>query len=468
MANITGTAGADILTGTQDFDRISALAGDDLINSSGARDTIDGGAGFDTVSYDNDSLFGGPFAPDSTVLYVTYRPISGEVEKQSSVSRGLYQSDSLSNIEKVVGKPRSRISLSGAASDDRVSYDLSNNKMTIEGSAGSRSYGIEKFQFFDATNNQDRFLGNAESNQFSGLAGDDTFAPSGGDDVFLGGAGNDTADYGALGQTVRLRSVTPVGNSTGVGINVIKGNGTDGVGFDVETIIAPAGRQNIFAVGDQSSGQGVKVDLSQDKVDNITIKNLVHVTGGIFDDQIIGNAADNNLRGNRGADSLTGGDGNDKIWGGAGADTLNGGNGNDILTGTNESSKGVGELDSLTGGGGGDQFVLGDTKGSYYKGNGSSDFATITDFNLGDRLTLGEQETYSIQLSNGGVNLFVTTNGTSDQIASIQFNASAQKTLGSLASLQGTTFQSNNALLQSAFGTASASSVQDSGDPLLA
>jgi Ca2+-binding RTX toxin-like protein len=49
MAEITGTAGDDVIYGTPATDVINALAGDDTINISDGSDTVDGGNGYDTL-----------------------------------------------------------------------------------------------------------------------------------------------------------------------------------------------------------------------------------------------------------------------------------------------------------------------------------------------------------------------------------------------------------------------------------
>jgi Ca2+-binding RTX toxin-like protein len=438
MAEIRGTEGADTLNGTADLggDNIFALGGDDLINSSPSADTIDGGSGTDTVSYDNNSLFGGP-APSASVLFVRYFPLENRVEKQADVGRRLTLSDRLVSVEKVIGKNNgSSVELNGVAAGSSAIYDLLSKTLTLTG-AGTQTYGIDKFSNFSGTGNADRFIGDANSNRFIGFGGNDTFISSGGDDIFVAGDGADTADYSGVGQALTLRNTLP---STATGnfiFEVDKGNGTDRLTADIETVIAPAGRGNSL-VYTERTGSGLNADLSQDQVNGYTIRNLVHVTGGSINDRIIGNSRNNRLRG------------------GGGNDTISGGDGDDRLIGTDPTSKGVGELDTLTGGSGSDTFVLGISSGSYYKGNGSSDFVTITDFGAGDRLQLGQNETYSVQFNGDRLDLFTVTNGVSDQIAAISISQLQGQAKGVLTALQGQLF-SANALNQSIVGNADVS-----------
>ncbi|MEB3318083.1 MAG: hypothetical protein VKO39_08085 [Cyanobacteriota bacterium] len=90
-----------------------------------------------------------------------------------------------------------------------------------------------------------------------------------------------------------------------------------------------------------------------------------------------------------------------------GPDIITGTIANEVLTGvpTHSTLRGQSSVDRLTGGGGQDQFLLGDGNGAYYNDgnpstNGSADLAVITDFNVGDSITLhGSASHY--QLSRG-------------------------------------------------------------------
>jgi hypothetical protein len=111
------------------------------------------------------------------------------------------------------------------------------------------------------------------------------------------------------------------------------------------------------------------------------------------------------------------------LTGGGGSDSITGGSKNDRLTGTDSTARGVGEVDTLTGGGGRDRFILGDKNGAYYVGNGSNDYATITDFNLfQDSIDLGSLKNYSFALE--GTNTIDLFSGkdvnTRDLVAKIQ------------------------------------------------
>jgi hypothetical protein len=132
---------------------------------------------------------------------------------------------------------------------------------------------------------------------------------------------------------------------------------------------------------------------------------FVNALGGPNDDKLVG--------------SNTGG----KLTGAGGNDTIVGGRGKDIITGTDSTARGVGEVDILTGGGGRDRFVLGDSNGAYYVGQGNNDYATITDFNFRqDSLDLGNAKNISFGIgASGTIDLFSGDDPSNrDLIAKIQ------------------------------------------------
>lgn len=104
------------------------------------------------------------------------------------------------------------------------------------------------------------------------------------------------------------------------------------------------------------------------------------------------------------------------LWGTTASDTITGGAGNDHIagvweTGTSAAELGKGQIDRLTGLAGSDVFVMGDSRGFFYddrsSGNlGTSDYALIADFRLGeDKLQL-RSAAYRTTVSNGNLSLY--------------------------------------------------------------
>jgi hypothetical protein len=270
------------------------------------------------------------------------------------------------------------------------------------------------------TDNPDFINGTPENDEINALGGDDTIAGSGGSDAIDGGAGNDTLDLQDLGVSITATFGTkyiydnpnaPYPSKT---LNRAEINSSLGQinAVDVETVIAPSDRVNTI---DASRLGGVFIDLEAGysrgthRIERKTnVQNFDNAIGTDLNDALIGNNKNN---------SLTGGARNDK---------LDGKDGDDTLLGTNAEVRGLGltdtlpELDTLTGGGDSDRFILGDTSGAYYNANVNKDFADLTDFGSGDLIQLGTGDTYRTTRTNAGFDLFATTGGANDLIASVQ------------------------------------------------
>jgi Ca2+-binding RTX toxin-like protein len=150
------------------------------------------------------------------------------------------------------------------------------------------------------------------------------------------------------------------------------------------------------------------------------------VYGGSGKDTLFGDFGKDTLYGSLDNDSLNGGDGDDKLFGGLGNDTLYGGNGNDTMQGSQKAPYPGAEIDKLTGGEGKDKFILGDKSGSFYKQKGNQDYALITDFSFGEQIQLGIGDTYNIDKTEKGFNLFVVKGDLKDLIAEVTLGAEAR------------------------------------------
>lgn len=122
--------------------------------------------------------------------------------------------------------------------------------------------------------------------------------------------------------------------------------------------------------------------------------------GKAGNDVLVGGPLNDNLYGEQGSDYLYGRDGNDSLFGGSGNDELYGENGNDTLKGFGGTTY---EYDILSGGAGADKFILGDSWGAYYSGDGYGGYAIIKDFNYaeGDKIQLfGSLNYYEVKTEN--------------------------------------------------------------------
>src|SRR6185436_5595854 len=164
-----------------------------------------------------------------------------------------------------------------------------------------------------------------------------------GNDTLVGGAGNDTLygdgriaiDYaggpgtsGPIATFADGATADPAfvdGNDTlegGLGNDTLNGGG----GTDTASYVHASG--DVQATIGAGGGGGSSGADGNDSF--VSIENL---TGGAFNDQLVGNGGANVLDGGDGHDALRGGGGNDTLLGGNGDDFLNGNVGDDTIDG---------------------------------------------------------------------------------------------------------------------------------------
>ena len=347
--DLRGTAGNNLLSGGDGFDRLYGEAGNDtLIGANGndhlyggsGNDRLEGGDGADWIVPDagNDTIFGG--AGTDTVAYGT-------------APRGV-------NVNLTLGWVTDRNGMLDTISG-------------VENVSGSRF--------------ADTLMGDAGDNRLRGNNGRDLFVATDGNDTYDGGGSTDTVSYAAA--------------LSGVAVNLTTGRGTAGqanghVYIDIERVVGTrfsdtltgnAGRDFlsgrdaddfIFATGGSDKYYG---GLGEDTVDysgsnggvrillNLgvgegamaeghTLASIENAIGSRFDDRLAGTASDNDLYGESGNDTLLGYEGNDLLVGGAGNDVMFGHAGNDRFIG------GAGD-DRLFGGDGGDVAVFSGARSDY-------------------------------------------------------------------------------------------------------
>jgi Ca2+-binding RTX toxin-like protein len=408
MAIINGTEGVDSLFGTGDNDEILALGGDDRLTASAGSDILNGGSGTDIADYSGLSE------------NITLTPGGG-------VTKSGGGNDLLIGIETIVGNTNqvNAIDASSAGAGAGINVDLSTNSLQVLiPGLGIRNFTVENFSDIIGTNSDSRFVGNDRNNRITGGTGNDTIVGSKGSDTLNGGGGNNTVDYSNLGRAVKI---LPRGT-------IDKGIfGTDRIN-NFQRIIGAVGQNNTVDASTADAGSSLNVNLANNSLQ-------VNVPGaGSLQFEVLNFV---NAVGSKNNDTIVGGNKNSTLTGGGGNDTISGGSKNDRLTGTDSNARGVGEVDIITGGGGADKFILGDRRGAFYLGNGSNDYATITDFNLfQDSIDLGKLKSYSFALEGTNtVDLFAGTDvNTRDLIAKIQigsFATTSSKGMSSARSMMG-------------------------------
>ncbi|MDX0605063.1 calcium-binding protein [Sinorhizobium medicae] len=396
MAVINGTAGNNVLIGTDLDDVISGFGGDDFIQGLGGADVINGGAGVDTVDY----------REKTTSVVVTLTGGTAATVFINGVAE-----DTLANIENVYGGSGDDFItgdaqnnlfrggggndvLDGGAGNDTADYtDKTTSVMvTLAGATpatvfvnGIAEDTISNFENVYGGSGHDIITGDGRDNILRGEGGDDLLTGGGGDDSLSGGDGNDTVDGGNGIDTFDIREKT---SSVVVQLN----------GSSAATVF----------VG------GVAED---------TIRNIENIVGGSADDTLIGDAAANKLSGARGNDWFMGGDGADFLDGGEDSDTadysdktaaiavaLNGGNLVTVSVGGIAEDL-IAKIENIVGGSG-DDTITGDTAANTFRGGLGAD---VLDGGAGSDTVDFSDKTQSVVLAlNGAVNAVATVGGTAE------------------------------------------------------
>ncbi len=319
-----GDDGANRLSGGDGNDRLLGAGGDDMLEGGAGADQLFGGAGVDTVSYAGSDeavtvdleagMREGGHAEGDTIVQVEnvlgsgYGDVLGGDDGANRLSGGggndrlsgrggddMLEGDAgADRLEGGAGADR----LFGGAGVDTISYNGSNEAVTVDLEAGTGKRGhaegdvITDIENVIGSEYGDVLEGDGNANRLSGGSGDDRLSGRGGDDVLAGRAGADRLSGGAGVDTVSY-----AGSDLGVWVDLGKSTGQWG-----------------HAEGD-------------------VITDIENVIGSEYDDLLIGDDGANRLEGGAGADELRGDAGNDELWGGAGADELRGGAGNDELWG---------------------------------------------------------------------------------------------------------------------------------------
>ncbi|MBE8994971.1 Calx-beta domain-containing protein [Microcystis aeruginosa] len=394
--NLTTGTGNDNISFTGSFNEtIATGGGNDTINAARGYDNVNGGDGNDLliVDYSMNTYAGTTTYPAgmSSSIYQSGGAWSGSFTAYIN-SIGNYDGVNFSNIE--------RFQITGTNANDyfqRGGYGIFN----IDGGIGTDTIDILDLSSFTTNltiDNSGRTFTESNGNVVKNVERFNNLTT---------GTGNDNISFtGSFNETI----------ATGGGNDTINGaRGQDNVnGGDGNDLLIVNYSSNTYA-GTTSYPAGMSSSIGQ--------------SGGAWYGAFYAytnNSSSNNDRvnfSNIERFQITGTNAND---------TITTGGGNDIITGVNSNSStpGKGEVDSLTGGAGSDKFILGDVNWiGYDDGNttnaGTSDYATIADFNTtDDTIQLrGSSSDYLLTVSGSNTNLYINKPGSEpDELIAILRN----------------------------------------------
>lgn len=362
-----GTAGNDVLNGSNDNDWMAGLEGRDVINGRDGNDslegnddndTLNGGTGKDTLigGLGNDQLLGGAGNDVYTFNLGDGQDVIGQEEEGQNI------------IQFGAGITAADITIEQQGLKAIVHVGTAGDSITI-----GKYFGIERwvreFRFEDGSslnlNTGEAVTGSANDDELVGTNLDETLDGGAGSDILEGLMGNDTFMFG--------------------------------IGYGHDTINGPSGKdefvseKDIVQLTEGLTPDDIAIEYGQSQVviRILATDETLTITGQPF---TLDFYAVETLRFHDGTTmDLTGGldiqgtDGNDSLDGVLGNDTISGGDGNDTISG-------FGGRNILTGGEGADVFVI-----------GSRPFEnTITDFNVNEP---GERIDLSVLPNNTGEEL---------------------------------------------------------------
>jgi Ca2+-binding RTX toxin-like protein len=306
---LTGTAGADDMSGGLGNDTLFGLAGADLLSGGLGTDNLHGGTGNDIylVNSQNDLVFEDAGAGTDAVLSSSNFYLYANVENltlESGSGNIFGVGNDLNNI--INGNEGANLIIAGGGAD--TVNGAAGNDLIFGGDGNDQLRGDEGVDYIVGGLGLDTLDGGAGADEIYGEDGDDIL--SGGTtfdtDILVGGAGNDSL-YGDSGRGDYDRLYGNAGNDS----------------FYVDTpadLVFEQANEGIDTVYANINGAGFYL---YDNIENLVLEGSTPFG--------VGNALNNNITGNSGSNWLLGGAGNDTLNGMGGNDVLFGEAGNDVF-----------------------------------------------------------------------------------------------------------------------------------------
>ena len=177
---LDGGTGNDTLLGGDKYDTLYGGMGNDSLDAGDDNDTLSGGAGNDTINGGNgtDTV---DFSDENNGVKII---MSGSTGTATTLTTGTVYTDTLSNLENIVGTVFSD-SIAANSSNNAISAGDGNN--SVWGGSGN-----------------DTISAGSGNDSIDGGAGNDTIKPGDGSDKLSGGAGNDTFKFDLDSDTTKV------------------------------------------------------------------------------------------------------------------------------------------------------------------------------------------------------------------------------------------------------------------------
>ena len=384
-----GTAGTDIIVGSDDADSISSNGGIDVVMGEGGddyiaggtggdiifggagADTIDGGAGADIIigGSGDDTLTGGTgadifvFGPGDGNDTITDFDTDQDTINLSMFGAGLSYSDL--TVAATTDGTGTVVTIPGQDGGDPVTITLQ----------GVTSTDVTESMFEFSNAGDDTITGTTADETITGGTGDDTLTGGGGSDIFVfePGDGDYTiTDFNTADDRIDLMafgaidfddlSITASADGTGT---VVTLPGEDGGTITLQGVTATDLTANHFLCCGASASSTI-------------------VVGAEAGTEITGTAAGDIIIGAEGADTIRAGGGNDMVFGNEGDDTIHGGAGDDVIF--------AGDGDDVINAGTGSNYVVGGAGADTFVVEAGQTVTTIGDFTDGeDRIDLSDR-----------------------------------------------------------------------------
>jgi len=339
------------LTGSSFNDTLSGNSGNNVLN---------GGAGIDTVSYLRATSFvvvDLSITGLQNTVSAGWDTLLNFENLTGSRFNDILKGNSGTNVLNG-GAGIDTVSYDNAAGSVSVSLAIIGAQAT---GAAAGTDTLISFENLTGSNFNDRLTGNAVDNSLSGLNGDDFIFGTIGYDRIDGGAGRDTLNYQSLGESIsfldnglidkgasgqdRFANIETILASIGLG-DTIDYSGIISAGSNTDlsavTTFAPSGITYEVRFFENVIGTDLTDGIVGDQANNI-------LSGGGGDDKLNGLAGSDALSGDKGKDHLTGGLGNDFLDGGLDKDFLFDNSGSDIFNFSQAADSTVASPDEITG-----------------------------------------------------------------------------------------------------------------------